>query len=195
MARLKGKGGAGGLTDEQEMFLLHAFTLSGEQAFENDAAAAAAWREHRSELVAKWTRPGSRPMALYLYDLDCKRLPLRWSGEGAILVEHGLLTTDEMVRMERDHRELDPGQPADYADPKYIGKGEGHGTPTPIETRIFSREQELAEARFVESWHRTRGREALAEKYRQRAEVFERMVDELKEKTSSHDSDLGVECL
>jgi hypothetical protein len=174
------------LTDEQEIFLLHAFTLSGEQAFENDEAAAAAWRLHRVELLAKWDQPGRRPMAVYIFDLGLKRLPSSWSEEAALLVQHGLLAPGEAERMEHDHMELNPAQPAEYADPQYIGKGEGHGTPTPIEGRIWRRECDLAEARFVEAWHRTRGRVALAEKYHQRAEVFARMLDELKGEVISH---------
>jgi hypothetical protein len=159
---------------------LHGFTLSGEQAFENDAAAVRAWREHRVDLLAKWNRAGSRPMALYVFDMDLKRLPLRWPDEGKILLEAGLLTTDEMMQMERDHLELNPAQPADYADPAFIGCGEGRGVPTSIEGRIFSREQDLAEARFCETWHQARGRPELATKYETRAATFARMLDELK---------------
>lgn len=173
-----------GLTPSQQEILIFGFALGGgdEAAFADVDDMRRCWRENRSSIMAEWNRPGARPMGFYQFDLALigEHLPCSWWQELAILDTRGLLTADEVLLLERDHAVLAANQ---SAEPGYCGVGEPTSAASLLTTedRVRVRGESANFERFVASWHQKRGRAELVEKFRRRAEAFEKQISDLRE--------------
>ncbi len=165
-----------GLSDRQAELLVYgdvAEALPGDGTdFRNEDEERAAWAMNRAELLKEPLGAGKRPHAYFKWELHEE--PRRWWDEIRLLLEHGLIDAQEAADIERAH-----GMLADDPQCRYYASFENEqcvrrlmtaGPPITILSHA-----DLFE--FAERWHRWRGREALAGRYKTRAEVVRRQCE------------------
>ncbi len=169
-----------GLSFTQSEILLYGPPLSdvlpGDgPGFASEDAERAAWFANRDELMQERLGPGRRPYAYFKWELQAE--PRRWWDEVRLLLENDLLDEPEVADIERQHRML-------ASDPQcqYYASFDSEGTVKRLLTTgpplTLLSHANLFD--FAASWHAWRGREALADRYKARADVVRRVAAELR---------------
>lgn len=157
----------------KRQFLEHGMIFTGrDDVFPDAAAARSAWREHRSEIMAAWDQPGTRPWAFWKYDRRVENPPDEWHEQLPQLLDLGLIDDAEAVRIERGPiQDLQTDQPETFCSSFENGDGIGSMQIAPY---LLSK---LA-ARFhaTARWHAWRQRPALAARYALRANTIWRVL-------------------
>lgn len=159
-----------GLSEAQRELLIFGTVMlaAQEQGFDDENAMLRAWREQRSELMAQ-VKPGRRPHAYFKFELGCE--PRCWYEEVKALLEAGLITPEEAHAIEHQYPLLNGRQtPECYS---------AFDEPESVRTQGLGRyvlEQCVGEFDLAKFWHRWRGRQQIAERYKVRADSVRKIL-------------------
>jgi hypothetical protein len=134
--------------------------------FSGPGGAAAAWRIHRSELMAAFgNKPGRRPWAYWRFDIGLPAAPVSPLEEIAELNARGLLDRSEQMLIEKEYKILKPNQSVTYATCAHLHVSD-----------VISLGRLMADYAVAALWHSQRNRPQLREKYERLGErVSERI--------------------
>jgi hypothetical protein len=150
-----------------------ASSVKGEPLFENAAHRRAVWAKVREELMSA-AAPGERPRAYYSLELRIPNPPHAWHEQLCLLESRGLLREGEEAAVEHVIQELNPEQSPNFLsifDDPERALGSPHSR--------YQLRRSAAEFEFAAGWHARRGREELAERYRNRAAIARSMLEAL----------------
>ena len=169
MPRVRRKGfKARGLTGAQRDILLFGYVLiaHGEPGFESEDEERKAWQRYGPEMIALLNHPWRKPAGYYKHELHIDP-PSCWPGELAALLDHNVITADDIVRIEACEPMLS-GQHQDA----YCGSFDD-----PASIQRVGLDPDMAESMAEEfeaaaRWHQWRRRPEVAERYTARADLL-----------------------